>query len=73
MREYVIRVRQSPDGYRATVREVAAGCSLDVVTLPSGVASVGAAQTAPAAILAAVVAADIPAVPSESRRAPYAC
>jgi hypothetical protein len=73
MTEYVVRVRHTADGYSATVREVAAGVALDVRTLPTGAAGIGAARTAPAAILAAVCAAHIPAIPTEPRRSPYAC
>lgn len=68
MTEYVVRVRPTADGYSATVREVAAGVALDVRTIPTGAAGIGTARTAPAAILAAVIAARIPAVPSEPRR-----
>lgn len=72
MSEYVIRVRQDPDGYRATVLEAQIGSQLDVRTLPTGAAGIGRAATAPAAVIQAVIAARLPQTPTNPRR-PYAC
>jgi hypothetical protein len=70
MQEYVVRVRRTPEGeYRATVREVAPGVPLDVRTVPTGAAGIGAAATQPAAILSAVIAARIPDLSGDLTRA----
>lgn len=63
MTEYVIRVRETTDGYHATIREMAPGTILDTRTLPTSATGYGAGSTVPAAILAAVTAARLPELP----------
>jgi hypothetical protein len=64
---YVIHVCPSADGYRATVRE-AEQDQLDPRTVRAGAAGHGTAATAPAAILAALIAARIPALTDAPRQ-----
>lgn len=63
MREYLLRLRQSTDGFTATIREFAVASHPEVRAITGPVSS-GSGATAPAAMLAAIVAHQIPEIPA---------
>ena len=55
--DFHIRLRETPTGYTAEIRQLTGPC--DLVYLPAGSHAVAAGSTAPAAMLAAIVSAKL--------------
>lgn len=72
MTAYLLRVKPTANGYTCTLRQLAGGQHPDDLAVTDVVAT-GVAESAPAAMVAAICNAHIPLVPSEPRKGGYAC
>jgi hypothetical protein len=70
--EYLMRVRPAPNGFSATLRQFAQTSHPEVRAVIGPIAT-GSGATAPAAMVAAVVAAHLPELPAAVRESHYGC